>query len=675
MDDCAAYRLQNDHSQDVTRLNTAIDIMARQLPASSQDDSSAQSSSPENLTAFNRPRAFVQPSDMGSSTGQQLVGAGGNSLAGWLDRYQSLLDRPMPQEATASPTSYVHSRHAACPPRAGQTQWQSLPFSPTSDHGYFQTTPTPAQGAIGNVKRTPTTLDYEASLVPEFVLNLFPTHPTVQGAESSAPFTANTLAPRPQEAGVDVYARSFVVSSVDPATPHHTILEILPIKQYHSLRLVCLKYIADNHMFALSFGVLPEAIDAMNKFQGSNPGWRIRAAAHHDIAAITRVSEFIRESPQGLFGICVHVPPERSRDPYIEDFIKDVTGSFGAMDQFVDFLFEVTPGESPSPPLPSTFFQQRPVTPHECNSGAPETLPNIGEGKVDPNEQIIRLARIERGLDVRTTMQVMEVVNRTSRGAYDFLYLRMEWRAHVNFGYAFVNFVDPLDIIDLYTAIAGKKWPGVQFAEDPVKICYAMVQGKDNLVNRFRNSNVMTRPHDERPKLFHTSGPLAGSEAPFPSPNDRNRLRRSVASTAQHGVYVNGSRGQITTGPRHKRNRSNTPNTSATMNSRTSNRVTAGQSSSQNISTDSPLVLCGNQTICDSADQSLFQNVPSGSPSAGAERSLRHSWGHSSVENLGVMSFSAGFAASPVRHSWGPQSTAQELSSAEDTFLSTWESK
>lgn len=66
----------------------------------------------------------------------------------------------------------------------------------------------------------------------------------------------------------------------------------------------------------------------------------------------------------------------------------------------------------------------------------------------------------------------------------------------------------------------------------------------------------MTRPHDERPRvsfdpflfslllsvddvnwkqLFHTNGPYIGSEAPFPGPNDANKLRRSVASTHQQG--------------------------------------------------------------------------------------------------------------------------------------------
>lgn len=54
-------------------------------------------------------------------------------------------------------------------------------------------------------------------------------------------------------------------------------------------------------------------------------------------------------------------------------------------------------------------------------------------------------------------------------------------------------------------------------------------------MSKFRNSSVMTRHREERPRLFHIDGPRAGSEAPFPGPNDASKLRRSVASTNQQG--------------------------------------------------------------------------------------------------------------------------------------------
>jgi hypothetical protein len=37
-------------------------------------------------------------------------------------------------------------------------------------------------------------------------------------------------------------------------------------------------------------------------------------------------------------------------------------------------------------------------------------------------------------------------------------------------------------------------------------------------------------------QLFYIDGPRAGTEAPFPGPNDASKLRRSVASTHQQGM-------------------------------------------------------------------------------------------------------------------------------------------
>ncbi|KAJ5545352.1 hypothetical protein N7461_007656 [Penicillium sp. DV-2018c] len=602
----------------------AIDIMASRLPVPSQDDFLAQSSPPSNLVASN-PSGVVQSSHLGSSARQELVHAGSSdSLADWLDGYRLLSHRPAPQEPTAIPPPGVYSLdHAYSPSR---NQLQPSVFSPTGDHRHYQTNRGPAQGETGIVHDTPSALGREASLVPAFVSSLFPNYSTARGVEGVAPSAANTLAPRPQEASADVFSRSFTVSLVDANTPHHAILEVLPIKQYHSLELVCLKYIKDSQMFAFSFADIREAIDAINKFRGSHPEWRIAPAAAADIAAITRVSDFVQASPQGVFCLCVHVP-QRLRDSFNEDLIKSLTDCFGEVEQFLDFLFDVTPGESPPLPLQSTFGQQSPVTPHDGISGGFETSPN------------------------------------------------MDWRARINFGYAFVNFVDPSDIIAFYMAVVGKSWPGIQSSEEPVKICYAVIQGKDNLVNRFRNSNVMTRPDDQRPKLFHTRGPFAGMEAPFPPPNDRNKLRRSVANTAQQGVYTNGPRTHATT-PRHRRNRPNAQSLSETMHSRTLNRgshYSVGRSSPQHISTDSTLVLHGNQTVRHSRTQSLFQNVPSGLPFAGTGRSLGHTRGQSMQQHFSPMSLSAASVAPSVRHSWGPQSSSQQPSSPETASPFTWE--
>jgi RNA recognition motif 2 len=53
------------------------------------------------------------------------------------------------------------------------------------------------------------------------------------------------------------------------------------------------------------------------------------------------------------------------------------------------------------------------------------------------------------------------------------------------------------------------------------KICdisYANIQGKESLIEKFRNSCVMDEDPTYRPKIFHSSGPLKGQEQELPPP-------------------------------------------------------------------------------------------------------------------------------------------------------------
>lgn len=82
----------------------------------------------------------------------------------------------------------------------------------------------------------------------------------------------------------------------------------------------------------------------------------------------------------------------------------------------------------------------------------------------------VDIRKVAQGQDVRTTVMLRNIPNRvdqatlkrlldeTSYGKYDFMYLRIDFQNNCNVGYAFINFVDPVDIIDFYQARAGKKW-------------------------------------------------------------------------------------------------------------------------------------------------------------------------------------------------------------------------
>ncbi|KIW57228.1 hypothetical protein, variant 4 [Exophiala xenobiotica] len=127
------------------------------------------------------------------------------------------------------------------------------------------------------------------------------------------------------------------------------------------------------------------------------------------------------------------------------------------------------------------------------------------------NHNAVDIARIQSGMDVRTTIMLRnipnrvdqamlkEIVDQTSFGRYDFMYLRIDFANNCNVGYAFINFVDAPSIIPFVLARAGKRWNC--FNSDKIaEVSYATIQGKDCLVQKFRNSSVMLEHPAFRPK-------------------------------------------------------------------------------------------------------------------------------------------------------------------------------
>ncbi|KAI8634921.1 RNA recognition motif 2-domain-containing protein [Xylariaceae sp. FL1651] len=161
--------------------------------------------------------------------------------------------------------------------------------------------------------------------------------------------------------------------------------------------------------------------------------------------------------------------------------------------------------------------------------------------------------RIREGTDVRTTIMLRNIPNKvdqamlkrivdeSSWGKYDFMYLRIDFANDCNVGYAFINFVDPLDIIDFVSARGNQRWNC--FKSDKVaEISYATIQGKDCLVQKFRNSSVMLEAAHYRPKLYYTlNGPcphLAGEEEAFPGPDNQSKMKRSCENAEHVGLFT-----------------------------------------------------------------------------------------------------------------------------------------
>ncbi|KAF4954097.1 hypothetical protein FGADI_5524 [Fusarium gaditjirri] len=189
-----------------------------------------------------------------------------------------------------------------------------------------------------------------------------------------------------------------------------------------------------------------------------------------------------------------------------------------------------------------------------------------GFGRFDPRRGAGRYGRGSRGLnnivdinelvagrDVRTTIMLRNIPNKvdqpllkkivdvSSFGRYDFMYLRIDFANDCNVGYAFINFVKAEYIIDFFQARANKRWNC--FRSDKVaEISYATIQGKDCLVQKFRNSSVMLEAEHYRPKLFYTihsdDTSRVGQEEPFPGPDNQSKMKRSVENAEHVGLFT-----------------------------------------------------------------------------------------------------------------------------------------
>ena len=134
-----------------------------------------------------------------------------------------------------------------------------------------------------------------------------------------------------------------------------------------------------------------------------------------------------------------------------------------------------------------------------------------GAGPINNNNRVDN-EKIARGEDVRTTIMLRnipnkmdqatlkEIVDETSHGQYDFMYLRIDFANNCNVGYAFINFVDPLAIVSFYRARAGRRW-NKHKSHKEAEVSYATIQGKDCLIQKFRNSSVMLEHPSFRPKV------------------------------------------------------------------------------------------------------------------------------------------------------------------------------
>jgi hypothetical protein len=192
-----------------------------------------------------------------------------------------------------------------------------------------------------------------------------------------------------------------------------------------------------------------------------------------------------------------------------------------------------------------------------------QLTPTNGQGKLPPQQ--VDIDSIREGHDVRTTIMLRNIPNDmtqaqfkrfldlTSKGKYDFSYLRMDFSKGQNVGYGFVNFSDPLHIIEFMEHYEGTPYmPNKKFSirRGPklAEMAYAVVQGVEGSIEKFRNSSVMDEAPEYRPKLWYThdNAPeksMVGKEKPFPPPNNEAKHQRSRDNATHIGLFAPGRDG------------------------------------------------------------------------------------------------------------------------------------
>ena len=154
-----------------------------------------------------------------------------------------------------------------------------------------------------------------------------------------------------------------------------------------------------------------------------------------------------------------------------------------------------------------------------------------GGGRGDSSGDFaLDLQRLQDGSETRTTLMVRNIPNKYSQqmlldevnahhqGQYDFFYLPIDFKNRCNVGYAFINFLSPLHILDFVRRFEGQRWRSFN-SEKICSITYARIQGKAALVSRFQNSSLLDKDDTYKPLLFRSSGPEQGQPEPFPAPS------------------------------------------------------------------------------------------------------------------------------------------------------------
>ncbi|KAK1225716.1 hypothetical protein PQX77_011336 [Marasmius sp. AFHP31] len=258
---------------------------------------------------------------------------------------------------------------------------------------------------------------------------------------------------------------------------------------------------------------------------------------------------------EDAFARAAHYNQQRRRESLSLMTSSGSTASEAGAERASPPLALASPPPPPPPPAPTSKPRRdrhpkrpTPTPPQPPTSPSPTTPPTTTtttNGTRTTN--ILSLSKIASGADTRTTVMIKNVPNKLSStdllsfihstvgNRVDFLYLRIDFRNECNFGYAFVNFIGVEDLVGFVRERGGRRW-NLHSSNKILELCYADYQGKEALVEKFKNSGIMDEKPEWRPRIFHSEeGPLQGLPEPFPEATHQRRKERGRSLREEEG--------------------------------------------------------------------------------------------------------------------------------------------
>ena len=106
-----------------------------------------------------------------------------------------------------------------------------------------------------------------------------------------------------------------------------------------------------------------------------------------------------------------------------------------------------------------------------------------------------------------TLKSITNEINQRFKNTYDVFYIPIDYNNNCNLGFAFINFIHPLYIVDFYETFKGRRWSHY-LSEKRCELAYAKIQGRSNLVVHFEKGVVLnSQPKDKKPLILDVREP------------------------------------------------------------------------------------------------------------------------------------------------------------------------